>query len=85
MSTIQLYKEHPDTYKREILGTITEDQLDFLFDNLDDEFEEDEEFFLSPETISDLKAQGADRNLIAMLEKALAGTPEGVDIFYLIE
>ena len=85
MSSIQLYKEHPDTYKREILGTITEAQLDFLVDNLDEEFEEDEEFFLIPEILEDLKAQGADGHLIAMLEKALVGTPEGVDIFCLIE
>jgi hypothetical protein len=85
MSTIQLYKEHPDTYKREILGTITQSQLSFLVDNLDDEFEDDEECFISPETVDDLKAQGADTHIIAMLEKALAGSREGVDIFYLIE
>jgi hypothetical protein len=82
---IQLYKEHPDTYKREILGAITKTQLDFLVDNLDDEFEEDEEYFLMRETIDDLKAQGADGHLIAMLEKALVGTPEGADIFFLVE
>lgn len=82
---IQLYKEHPDTYKREILGAITEAQLNFLVDNLDEEFEEDEEYFLIPENIDDLKSQGADHHLIAMLEKALDGAPEGVDIFYLIE
>jgi hypothetical protein len=85
MSLIQLYKEHPDTYKREILGTISQAQLDFLVDNLDEEFEEDEEYFLFRETLDDLKAQGADSHLIAMLEKALSGTPEGIDIFYLIE
>jgi len=85
MGTIQLYKEHPDTYKREILGAITENQLDFLVMNLDEEFEEDEEYYLMPETIDDLKAQGADIQLIAMLEKALAGGRDGVDILYLIE
>jgi hypothetical protein len=85
MSTIQLYKEHPDTYKREILGIITQAQLTFLMDNLDEEFEEDEEYYLFPEMIDDLKTQGADSNLIALLEKALTGTPEGTDIFYMIE
>jgi len=85
MSTIQLYKEHPDTYEREILGTISEHQLGFLVDNLEDEFEEDEEYFFIPEMMDDLKAQGADAPLIALLEKALAGTLEGVDIFYRIE
>jgi len=51
MSAIQLYREHPDTYKREVVGTITENQLDFLMENLEEEFEEDEEYFLSPDTI----------------------------------
>ena len=85
MSAIQLYKEYPDTYKREMLGTLTEDQLDFLIDNLEDEFEEDEEYLLYPDTVDDLKEQGADKDLVAMLEKALAGTQDGVDILYLIE
>ncbi len=85
MSTIQLYKEHPDTYEREILGTITENQLDFLMENLEEEFEEDEEYFLVPDTIDYLRDQGADSDLLAMLEKALAGTQDGVDILYLIE
>lgn len=85
MSVIQLYKEHPDTYKREILGTLTEKQLDFLVENLEEEFEEDEEYFLIPDTVDFLKEQGADNDLIAMLEKALAGTPDGIDILYLVE
>ena len=85
MSTIHLYKEHPETYEREMLGTITETQLNFLIDNLEEEFEEDEEGFLSPETIDYLKDQGADKDLIALLEKAVAGTPEGVEIYCAVE
>ncbi len=85
MSAIQLYKEHPDTYEREIVGTITENQLDFLMENLEEEFEEDEEYFLDADTIDYLKEQGADNDLIAVLEKALAGTQDGVDILYLVE
>ncbi len=85
MSAIQLYKEHPDTYERELLGTITETQLDFLMENLEEEFEEDEEYFLSSDTIDYLREQGADDDLLAMLERALAGVQDGVDIFYLLE
>jgi hypothetical protein len=85
MNRIQLYKEHPETYEREILGTITEDQLDFLMENLEEEFEEDEEYFLIPDTIDYLREQGADSNLLALLEKALVGARDGVDILYLIE
>ncbi len=85
MSIIQLYKEHPDTYKRETIGTLTAEQLNFLIENLEDEFEEDEEYILYPDTVDDLKEAGADKDLIAMLEKAVAGTQDGVDILYRIE
>jgi hypothetical protein len=85
MSAIQLYKEHPDTYKREAVGTITEKQLDFLMENLEEEFEEDEEYFLIADTIDYLKEQGADRDLLSILEKALAGAQDGIDILYLVE
>lgn len=85
MGAIQLYKEHPETYERIILGTISEKQLDFLMENLEEEFEEDEEYLLMQDTIDFLKEQGVDKDLLAMLEKALAGTRDGVDILYLIE
>ena len=85
MSAIHLYKEHPETYEREILGTITDNQLDFLMENLEEEFEEDEEYYLNADTVDYLKEQGADQGLIAILEKALAGTQEGVDIGYMIK
>ena len=85
MGVIKLYKENPQTYEREALGTITENQLDFLIDNLEEEFEEDEEYLLNAGTIDFLKDQKADKNLIALLEKALAGTQDCIDILYLVE
>ena len=85
MSVIQLYKEHPETYKREAIGALTEDQLDFLIENLEEDFEEDEEYLLYPDTVDYLKEQGADKDLISMLEKALVGAQDGIDILYLVE
>ena len=85
MSVIKLYKENPQTYEREVLGTITENQLDFLIDNLEEELEEDEEYLLNAGTLDFLKDQNADKNLIALLEKALAGAHDGIDILYLVE
>ena len=82
MNTIQLYKENPDTYERELLGTVTEAHLDFLIDNLEDEFEEDEQYFINQSTVDYLRDQGADDDLISILEKALAGAPDGVEILY---
>ncbi len=85
MSSIHLFKEHPKTYERQSLGTITEKQLDFLMENLEEEFEEDEEYFLNLDTIDYLKEQGADKDLLTLLEKALSGTQDGVDILYIVE
>ena len=85
MGVIRLYKEDPQTYEREVLGTITESQLDFLNDNLEDELEEDEEYFLNAGTLDFLKGQNADKNLITLLEKALYGTRDGIDILYIEE
>jgi len=85
MSAIHLYKQNPDTYQRELLGTITEEQLDFLIENLEEDFEENQEYFLSPDTVEYLREEGADGELLALLEKALEGNEEGVDIFYLTE
>ncbi len=80
--SVNLYKINNSTYEREILGSVTESQLAFLVENLDEEFEEDEEYFFSAETLEHLKKMGADQDLLSMLEKAVAGTEEGVDIFY---
>jgi len=85
MTVIRLYREHPDTYEREILGILSEGQLDCLMENVEEEFDEDEEYLLMQDTVDFMKEQGADRDLLAMLEKALAGTRDGVDILYLIE
>lgn len=85
MSIINLYKEHPETNKLEIIGAITEDQLDCLNANLECDFEEDEEYLLDNNTIDFLKNQKADANLIALLEKALADAKDGVDILFLEE
>ena len=85
MGIIRLYMENPKTYEREVLGILTEQQLDFLIDNLEEEFEEDEEYLLNADTLDFLKNQKADNNLIALLEKALVGTKDGIEILYLEE
>jgi hypothetical protein len=85
MSIIRLYKQDPDTYEREPLGIITENQLDFLTENLEEELEEEEESWVNQATIDYLRDQGADQGLLQLLAKAVAGSEEGVDIFYQIE
>ena len=85
MSTIRLCRQDPNTYERELLGTITESQLDFLIENLEEEFEEDEEYLIDQAAIDYLRDQGADEGLLRLLEKAIAGSDEGADISYQIE
>jgi hypothetical protein len=83
--SVNLYRINNDTYEREILGSVTENQLAFLVENLEEEFEEDDEYFISSETVQYLKRAGADKDLLSMLEKAVADKEEGVDIFYAVE
>ena len=85
MSIIRLNKQNPETYEPESLGSITENQLDFLIDNLEEEFAEDEEYWINQDTIDYLRDLGADEGLLQLLEKAIAGSEEGVDITYQIE
>ncbi|HYK88270.1 MAG TPA: galactosyldiacylglycerol synthase [Acidobacteriota bacterium] len=85
MSTIRIYRQNPDTYEREPLGTISESQLGFLIDNLEEELEEDEDYWMNQATIEYLRDLGADEILLRLLEKAIAGSSEGVDISYQIE
>ena len=85
MNTIRLFKMDPDSYERKSVGTITESQLDFLTDNLEEEFEEDEDYWINQTTIEYLREQGADEELLQLLEKAVAGSEDGVDISYQVE
>ncbi|NLT34163.1 MAG: galactosyldiacylglycerol synthase [Acidobacteria bacterium] len=66
-----------------LLGSITDAQLDFLIDNLEEEFEEDDDYFLNRDTLDYLEGKGIDGELAALLRAALDKHPEGVDILYI--
>ena len=85
MSPIQLYKRDPKTDEGKSLGTISESQLDFLIDNLEEEFEEDQEYFVSQDTVDYMRKQNADEDLMLRLEKALIGNQGSIEIFYKYE
>jgi hypothetical protein len=84
MNSIQLFKQNPETLQRELLGQITEAQLQFLIDHLEEEFTEDNDYYIDQDTVDFLKGQGADTGVIRLLEQAVAGLgpEEGVDIVY---
>ncbi|HUV37089.1 MAG TPA: galactosyldiacylglycerol synthase [Patescibacteria group bacterium] len=61
------------------LGEITQSQLQFLIDKLEEESLEDQDYYLNRATIEMLEREGGDPGLIEMLRGAL-GDGEGVEI-----
>lgn len=58
------------------IGTIDDKQLTFLREQLEEEHDDDTEFFIDRDTLELLSDNGADPELLAMLEKGLAGDDE---------
>ena len=62
-----------------IIGEINDKQLAFLVEQLEEEHEEDQDYFIDRETLELLSDNGADPELLAMLEKGM-GDDEEMDI-----
>jgi hypothetical protein len=63
------------------LGEISAEQLQFLIDQLEEEDDTDQDYFINRETLELLREAGCDPDLAALLEKALTkGDEDGVDI-----
>lgn len=58
------------------LGTITDDQFQFLADHLEEESDEDQDYYLNRTTVDTLEAEGAAPELIAILRRALGAGDE---------
>ncbi len=65
----------------DLLGSITKDELQFLIDNLEEEWEGDTDYYLNRTTIDMLADAGADKALIDLLNKAL-GERESIEIVW---
>ncbi len=61
------------------LGKITEDQLAFLSAQLEEEGDDDQDYYLNSTTIDMFEQRGADADLVALLRQAL-GNREDMDI-----
>ncbi|MEX0683882.1 MAG: galactosyldiacylglycerol synthase [Dehalococcoidia bacterium] len=61
------------------LGTISDDQLRFLVDHLEEEYAEDKDYYIQREVLDTLEAGGADADLVAFLARAM-GDREAVEI-----
>jgi hypothetical protein len=68
-----------DAERETLIGTITEDQLQFLIEELEEESAEDRDYYVSVDTIDMLEEDGADSQLVLLLRSALAGR-EGFDV-----
>ena len=72
---IELYDE--ETGSR--VGDISDEELKFLEDNLEEESADDDDYFINLETLDMLMAKGAPRHLLDVLERALTGRAD-VDV-----
>jgi processive 1,2-diacylglycerol beta-glucosyltransferase len=61
------------------VGSITEEQLQFLMQELEEESERDRDYYISVETIEMLESDGADPELVQVLRAALKGR-DGVEL-----
>lgn len=61
------------------IGTITDAQLKFLIEQLEEDHEEDQDYYIDRETLELLSDNGADPELLGILEKAI-GDDEHLDI-----
>ena len=58
------------------LGSISEQQLQFLIDELEEEHSEDQDYYINRATLDMFAEHGADENLLTFLRNALGDREE---------
>ena len=58
------------------IGALTEDNLQFLIDQLEEESGEDQDYYINEATLDIFEEDGADKDLVALLRDALSGRTE---------
>jgi hypothetical protein len=66
---------------KELIGEVTSEQLEQLIDLLEEEDEEDRDYYIDKDTLDVLRDNNCDPALVALLEKAL-GDAEDLDIVW---
>ena len=74
---VKLYDKATDRY----LGTITDEELQFLIDNLEEESLTDVDYYLNKTMLASLKEKGMSENLARLIETALGERGE-IEIRY---
>jgi hypothetical protein len=59
-----------------VLGTITRAQLDFLIEHLEEESEDDRDYYLNSTTLDALAKKSTDAGFIGLLRAALGSRPD---------
>jgi hypothetical protein len=65
----------------DLIGEITESQLQFLIDNLEEESDDDVDYYINIPTIESFVEKGAEAGLLEVLKKGL-GNKEDMEIRY---
>lgn len=58
------------------LGEISEEQLEFMMNHLEEESLDDQDYYLTPDTIELFEEVGADQDLVDTLRTMMAGREE---------
>ena len=61
------------------IGTISDDELQFLVDQLEEEYDEDRDYYIAAPLIDVLEQNGGDADLIKLL-RASVGDRDGIEI-----
>jgi hypothetical protein len=64
-----------------MLGIVSDDDIDALIEQLEEEDSTDEDYFIDADTIDLLEEGGASETLISLLRKAV-GDSDGIDVRY---
>ena len=59
-----------------LIGSITEAQLQFLVDQLEEEWDEDQDYYLSSDSLAVLADQGKDPAVVELLRRAMGDRAE---------
>jgi hypothetical protein len=63
-----------------VVGRVSEEDFQFLVDQLEEESEEDTDYFITAATIEMLEQRGESPGLTELLKQAVAGSAEGVEL-----
>ena len=68
-----------DADSGDFLGEITEEQLQFLIDHLEETDESDQDYYIDGDTVEMLDDEGADADLMDLL-RGIIGDRDGVEV-----